>query len=670
MSENDFKTERINLTDLDISDAQDQETEDISIDPSMPDEAEAGNLSGFTGELKQLFRQFLHGVTSGVSEQYPMHGQPPSVLGTAQDLAQFAGAGEVPLDDSIQGLVARTAGMIGSGTGYTSLAKQGIKQIPGLIQKAPRIAALSESALAGGAQDALTAANVGEDPLEAGLLGAAMGPAIETPFRAGSYIRQSLASPEHTILSRGLEKMAFRKQGIPPEREQLLSILNEHGISAPGFIRPRDWFIDMLESRASRSLTGRAYLQDAADGVEEAMVGYERKVIGRIGPGEKTGDLIDSADMGKTLREVFADRVENVRRQGSALYKTLLDDPVTGRIDVDVNKLVNDLEGLLESRGFDPHATMELPEASEVHGLLRDLRKGAKEYKIFGPDGEIVSTTLDYESKELKWVHERLKKLSLGNKIIGGTKPLTANDKMKLDVASIIRENVHHTLEEFAPEYAGLIRKANARWRTYREMLRHPHAKTLLESDTKNIVNSMFISKDAIEAAREALPPGAFELARQRWIANLLFRGRKGTRVGEKTGEYVLDAGSLNTRLKNAGGYNEEIFRAAFSDAPEKLEILQEMQRIVQQTKDPLVRYRGESESIAETGTLVTMVKKLFTTVTFPAAALTGRSLTRGPRAFNPFLGGVMPQSKLDTPLIRGISSAAPRAAFGPQPQP
>ena len=259
---------------------------------------------------------------------------------------------------------------------------------------------------------------------------------------------------------------------------------------------------------------------------------------------------------------------------------------------------------------------------------------------------------------------------------MGGTKPLSANDYLKLDTGNLIRETINQTLEKASPKYAEIIKNARGRWRTYRNLLRHPHAKTLLESDSSTIVDNIFKSPESIKAARGALPEEAFELSRQRWIANLLFSARKGERITEETGEFVLDGAGLNREVKRLGGFNQETFLEAFKDSPEKLKILKEAQEILQQADEPIKRYRsgiqtGELARDIRIGELPSILRLLF--VAIAPVGSTGKNLMRHPRSLNPFMGGVAPRSQLDTPLIRGIAStptAGVRAAYGPQPQP
>ncbi len=157
------------------------------------------------------------------------------------------------------------------------------------------------------------------------------------------------------------------------------------------------------------------------------------------------------------------------------------------------------------------------------------------------------------------------------------------------------------------------------------------------------------------------MSPEMFDLARQRWIANIMYKStsKKIKEDTEDIGRFAIDSVGLNTRIHEMGGMNGEILKEAFKDAPAKLQILRGLQRMLQQSKDKLALYRSDTESMAEMGQL----QSLFSNITFPLhltlTAQTGKTLASKP-SINPFVGGTPGTNPItDNPLTRGIASQA-----------
>lgn len=590
-------------------------------------------------ELRSGFRKAYEGMTGEQSERYfqgTMGLDPPQDLpygiGEALKLSGQVASGLVPM------------------TGVNKLF-----QATKVAGKFPRIAAIGETTFEGGFQGAVEEAARGGDPVEGGITGATLAPVLEGPLRAGGYVQKSLKGPKDTFFSDLLSKVGLTKVGIKEERQELYELMKEHDVSIPGAVRPRDWYIDFMEEKGSRSTSGRGYLQRAGEKMQIALEDFADKTVTAVGPGDWTGMSMPNAHMGKILQDNFRETADGLRSTAQANYdKAFGGGAALGERQVQVDQLIDDLEKYLSDKGYDPQAAMQLSEGGEIQSLLADLKRGADDFEILGPDGMPASTSSVYETKPLKWIHARLKGLGLGNK-----KKYNTNDMMKLDAAHIIRENVHQSLDNLSPEHAKWLDIARGDWKAYREMLRDPLAKPFLENDSITVVNALFRSPDTIQQAREAFGrieggKELFDLARQRWVANLIYRGRTPSKIqpdADKV-QWVLDSGKLTAALYRGGGMNQEILDAAFRDAPEKKQALFKLQKILAQADPKLRQYRGEKDVPGgpEIAGLGAIVRSLFTTIAFPMHLLmTGRAAREltAPPGINTFLGN-RPQSMLE----------------------
>jgi hypothetical protein len=596
--------------------------------------------------MQSLFRRLYGGLTGGGSEHYFQQkaGLPPP-----KETPFFSG----PIAEGV-------------GTAASFIAPQNLiaRGLTGVAAQLPRTAKLVETAGASGFQEAGIAGAQGKDPIEGAKTGALLGVAPEAVVRGGGYVRYAMASPEQTVASRVFDAIGLKKYGISANRAKLREVLEKEGVSMPGALRPRDWYVDLVEARAGRSVAGRPRLQEVAERAQRALDGFSDDTLRMVGPGTQTGVQIDNAVMGQSLKTNFTTKIDEFNKRAKALYDGVFKGEI-GSEEIDVTGLADNLDELLRHWGYDPNAAMQLPEASQIHNFLGDLRKGAKKIEIYGPDGEIASSRLDLQPKEISWINARLRTLSLGDK-----KKWNSNDLMKLDAASTIREFVSSAVDRISPEHAAGLDEARTLWGAYRTTLRHPLAKTLLESDSASVVNRLFRSPDAIASTREVMPEPMFELARQRWIANIIYQARKSTTIDDEAIEggakYVLSGSGMNSKLKQFGGMDSETLRAAFADAPDKLHALRQLQQVLSQADEGIRRYRGMAESPGgpEYAGLAAIVRSLFSTITFPAhlvmTSRVAKSLTSAPQV-NPYLGGVAGPGKLEQPFIRGFASAGLR---------
>ena len=609
--------------------------------------------------VTSIARRTLNGLTSGASE-----------FGLQQGL-------DIPPPQNNPYFLGTVGEMVGTGAGFmlpAGLAAKGLAGV-GMAAKTPRIAKLLETALASGVQEGAMAGFEGENPLPAAALGAAFGAVPEVPFRAWGYINNALASPNSNMLQRRiLDPVNLKKQGILPEREKLAEILSNAGISAPGALRPRDWYVDLIESRASRSVAGRPLLQETADKVQRALDRFADDTLAMVGPDVQTGLHVDNAEMGRGLQKSFGGRIKSLSERAGALFDSVFKEDI-GKTLVDPSELVEQLEGVIQHWDYDPKAALQVPGVAEIQAFIADLKQVAarEAAPILANPGSDLAVKLSnlppppevLEPRTISWINARLAGLTVKD-----GKKWGRGDLIKMDAASTIREYVMGAVEGISPQHGEILRQARMGWRAHRELVRHPLSDVLLWNDTATVVNRLFRTPESIEQARSILPRETFKLARQRWLGNIIYRAKKGTEIEDNASvsgvNYVLNASGLNAAIKQMGGIDGETMRAAFVDAPEMLEALAKLQTTLQQAAPTLRRYKGEAETPGgpEVYGLGTLIRNLFTTITFPAhltlTARAAKSVT-SPEAINPFLGGIAPPSQLDKPFIRGLASAAIR---------
>lgn len=621
-------------------------------------------LDFFGSSGSETARGMFRGFHSGLTAKDPAEGayMPGGIL---PSLAHIAGVGA-----GFMGGPARLAA-----TGLRSLSSA-FPRIGKTAETYGRTASVAEDMFAAGFQEAALAGGADKDPIGGALYGSGITGLTTAPFRGIGALATGFSSPTDALLTKFLSKVTgggIRKGGIPKERERMTEVLAEYGVALPGASRPSDWYLDMLETRASRSFIGRQWLQEAATNAQRALDDFARKVQIRLGPNATKGPIVDNAAMGGTLKSAFKESHEEVHDEGSRLYNQVFSGP-TGNTKVNVEYLIGDLKNLLEHWNYDPTAALQVPAAGRIQSFIRSLEKGAKDVEIELPDGT-KDTVKEYLPQKLNWIQARLRTLNPKNQRIR-----TAEEQMQLDAAGTIRSFIHDMLEALPDdEIKKAAKLARIKWKEYHDLRRHPLAKLLEEGDSTDVVDQLFRTKDTIENAREVLTPANFELARQRWIANMVFKaGREleeeatariarpgtgpGASKGAKGAEYVIDADSLNRTIRNLGGVDGETLRVAFADAPEKLKALTELQLILSQAKPTIQRYGGTAEGISESGRLATFWEKLFTTITYPVnLAMTGRAAKKlvAPPGSNIFLGGIPSgsgPSMFDRTLIEGMN--------------
>jgi hypothetical protein len=612
-----------------------------------------------------LVRGGLSTITLGASERrFEKAGAPPTTNPFAETIGETVGAAASFI---------APVGAVARGIAYAA---------PAFVKNFPRVTRLLESSTASGFLEGGIAGVKDEDVLPAAGIGALAGIALEGPFRGAGYAQKSLSGVEHTMLSRAMAKIGLDKGPLDPAREKLTQVLTDAGLSMPGASRPKDWYIDLLEQRASRSSTGRPILQATAERAQRALDRYANDTIMMMGPEVQTGLHVNNAAMGKSLKDTFVARVNSFHDRASMLYDHIFKGQM-GKKKVQTSGLVDDLETLLDHWGYDPSAPMQLPVAAQVHGLVKALRAGGKEVSEYMEGASEPIIRLNPNPKPIAWIDARLKVLT-GKYKTGKTprvNPLNPNDAMKLDAASTIREYVMAAVESFSPEHAKIVSEARINWKTYRDLLRHPLAKTLLDGDSADVVDRLFSTPAVIASAREVLPNEVFEVARQRWLANMIYKSRTGTEIAEEISAsgvtYTLSGSGLNSKVKELGGIDGETMKAAFADSPEKLKILYELQAVLQQAMKPLKRYKGEAELPGgpQSVGIYGMIKSLFSTVSLPAHLLLTSRIAKNltaPPAVNRYFGGAMQapardllgsslESSIVKPAVRGLASAAIR---------
>ena len=225
--------------------------------------------------------------------------------------------------------------------------------------------------------------------------------------------------------------------------------------------------------------------------------------------------------------------------------------------------------------------------------------------------------------------------------------------------------------------------KANTAWSTYKKLRwPRPHtdenalAKQLYESDGSKVVDTIFKSVPNIREARKLLGQEGFDLARIRYLKNILWnRQPKGTMPNqgpEPTHDLKpsIDIANFNKVVNNAGGDEGEIWVEMFAGEPEKYSAFLQLNRVINRVAPIRQAYAGVAEEAGggEQGGVVGLIGALLSRSSmllhFAGTKGIGKALTR-PEGENVFLGATW-RSKYTPSVGRGQIAEATNAPGQP----
>ena len=601
------------------------------------------------GIFSQIGRKFLKGASTEWSEQ--LYDTPDPDVGLVGELAESAGA-----------MAPWMAGGLGVRAGVSAVPK-----LAKLAELFPRLYAVAETGFLGANIEGSREKARGGEYLDGAWQGFTDAAGPEALFRgvggAKNWLKETVLSPKKTFTANRLRSVGLVKQDLD---DQLMKWAEKYdAVVPPGAVTPGNPVTDMIEQRGARTVTARPAMQEVADDLSTRVLpAFQKDVLTEVGG--QAGHLIDNIDVGKTLQRNFKRKVDDIHTRASAMYDDLMETQL-GDHPVEPENLIQNLEELLTREGYDPKATGDFPGVNSIYGLMRDLKKLKMESPlILGPDGNPIPLPSAYNPTSFKWLH---------NRSVSLRPPKGVQDPssyIKNEARDLILDQLSNSAEKINPQAATALKEARKQWAIFRSLEKDDLGKKLLSGNPEPLINQIFTSIPNIEKAREFLGPEVYNVARQRHLANILWRGKAvdtGGKIGAGLVPTSLDASALNRAVKAAGGVDGERFKTMFADEPDKLQAFHQLMEILNKL-DPSRRiYAGRAEVPGgpETKGLANILETLFSTTSIlPHLYLgkqLGETLAKKP-AFNRLLGGqtVIPPGSL---MRTGVQTETTRRITG-----
>lgn len=461
------------------------------------------------------------------------------------------------------------------------------------------------------------------------------------------------------------------KQGIDDE---FVQILNKYGYPhLPSLSRPRDPWVTVAQKKVVRATAATPDLDRVARQMDAAHLRMSADMVAQLKPSRPVGVFNDdpvpvinkprsgrgapevkvvpyeirmksNTDTGIAIREAYRKQVDGWHDKADALYEDVADK--IGESPVDTNSLYTRLKNMLKAEGADPSGRSENTQINKVRNILSDLEKlsDAKdvpstsdiEGTAFRSPDELLATVQQRIDADIsvgdapklaeakwKWLHQRYKALK---KDVSG--PPSQGDHIVFAARDILRDELATATAQLSDEAASLMFNANNAWATYKKM-RWPGkndenklGKLIYETKGDDLVNKIFDSVSSIRDARSVLQGEAFELARQRWIKNILLESRPKSVMRDevlkaKTHDIIVgvDVQHFNDFVSKKGGIDNEIFKEAFRGEPEKLDAWYTLHDVVNRVAPVRRQVAGIAEEAGggEQGGFWQIVKNLFT---------------------------------------------------------
>jgi len=578
-----------------------------------------------------------------------------------------------------------------------------LKQIKDILTKQPKLRRYLEEMLVGGSLEGFRGLMDPEgDAVVGGLTGMAGGAAtvgLGAGYKAGkdliagSFVRPptgtgSLSELYPTMgpkVKGVVEFFGNAKQGIDLEFKKTM---DQYGIPyAPALLRPRDPGVRLATKKVSRATAAMPDLDVASRQMDQALDRVEDDIVSTLTPKSMqrttvpfkhaTGlkgayeqvSLPTSTDTGLIIRKSVRETVDRYHDEADKLYEKVSE--VMGEHPIKTKNIVDRIEAMLKQQGYDEQTTNA--QVRQVRNVLRDLRQLGAESDVPTPEefanmsfsgpgaterfmamtGQVQSgQTKKLADAKYKWLYNQYKALA-----VPGSGPFEAGDHIKFAARDIIKDELSSATASFSDEAASIMLKANTAWGTYKA-LRWPKlhtdenqlAKQLYESDGSNTIATIFKSVPNIREARRILGTEGFELARIRYLKNVLYnRQPKGTMPNagpESTHDLKpsIDIANYNSVIDNAGGAAGEMWEEMFRGEPDKYSAFLELNNVVNRVAPVRQAYAGVAEEAGggEQGSIVGLVGAILSRSSmflhFAGTKGLGKELTK-PAGENVFLG-------------------------------
>jgi len=551
-------------------------------------------------------------------------------------------------------------------------------------------------------------------------LGGALGTGITrglsaTKTLAGGMIARPKAGPgslteQYPLIGPQAEKLAswvgLTKQAIDDE---FVKVLDKYGYPhVPAVVRPLDVGVRYATKKVVRASSALPNLAKVNQDILQAMERHKENVVqmlrpprptkvqGIVGEGSEIFQVRSNTDTGNIVRVAYREQVDAIHNQADELYGEA--NRILGKSDVDTKNLIKRLKNLIEEEAYDDPAMGVNSKVNKVKNIIKDLESlSIEKPQQAMPEGQISAPTvaefetiiagvkegmettgkeIEYKPAKFDWVHNRYKSL---RKDISG--PTDDGDRLQFMARDIIRRELSDAAAKHSDKAASLMQQANTKWAMYKKMRwpnvkndENPMGKIIYESKGDNLVPKMFDSVTNIRQSREYLNQESFELARQRYLQNILYTGKPKTLMAKqkpdpKTVEEGIDISSLNSAIEKAGGIDGEIWQEMFKGEPEKLAALVELHRTVNRFSPVYSAYRGVAEEAGggEQGGALGQAKQLLgqgsMAIQLGMMKKLSESITM-PKAQNIWLGGKAaqkPASARQDAVRAGVTQATAR---------
>ena len=531
--------------------------------------------------------------------------------------------------------------------------------------------ALAGSAAISGASEAGKGAARGQDPLEQGLYGAILGPLPEAAFTGvrGAWrgVKKGVASPpDGGVMDTVLKKFGIEKVKVDEKlRKQLRRFKPMPEL--PGALRPKDPIINIIEQRMARTTTARPDMLGAYEEINEGLEVWKNEVLRKSAKGQTPHGYTGNQEMGVVIKGSLEDTIKKSEEMGNALYDEILGTGLK-KFPVKPKNIITRLENLLKEHDWDPKAQSDLPGVRSIRGMIKNLRDlEVPPVKLYNAEDQLMELEPEMMDTTFGWLWNRAKTLRKKTQAAW-----TDDDYMKAEARDIIIEEMTLAAGKFSDDAATRFAEANVQWKRFRDLQRDPTMQVVLSTPSDRVVTRLFSTIDNISNFKRLAPPEVFELARMRYLANVMYRGevsdvgalaRKGAGA-EFT--YEMDTGKFLEAVKEGGGVEGEKWQYMFEGEREKLELFVDLVDMVKGLKDTMSLYqgRGESPGGQEAGGMSLLLKNLFTPATiiphFKVGKQMSEAITRKPPE-NVFTGGEKMHSPRTSDFAPATGSALAR---------
>ncbi len=655
------------------------------------------------GQLMQIlnempaFRHLINSATIGASENAVR-------LATGD---WDTGKGYIPpAEGGLGTLAAKVAGGLVPGflTGLAgNAAVAGLSRISPAIASVPRIAQTAmgavENAGLGAAQGMVQngpdGALQGAEDAVASPVGAAVSWAIPGSLRAIGYmyakgIRLPPIGPKLPAESYPNKVSAWLNRAIPqgtidptlakpfdrPDiglwegmNTGLQRVAGRWGIDLPLIAaRPNDKVATWMTHKMGQVTSMQPYL-DALDGKNDIALkqGFQR-VIDDIGASPQMRRVAT----GSVLKERWDGLVHgDLLGQGSKLYEDILKTGVKkgtlGDFRIDGSELADQLDALLESKGYVGISTTAAPEANMVRNVIKSLRPKEQEetfLSILGSRGEQIAADAPPPPKpSLNEIWTRAKELPWPKAHDNASQTIK-------EAKGIINAFVRDRAEAINPNAGGLFEVADALWKRGK-MLQESELGKIMTAHPEKVVPSLTKDVTTMRQVKEMLNDSDptkpqvgdqfIEMLAKRKLASLIEDSL------DPSNHNRLDFSAFHRKLTSWGGpvsARNEYMQELFGSNPEVLKNLDELHSLMQATARPRKLQSpqqlsgvtaGGIEAQAAENTLNSVDTILTLLLRFAYGKALGKFITNAPAEVNPLLGGLRPAMGTSGPGNRPI---------------